>query len=121
MTIVLPKKYHAKEALEKRRILCVDQEEAVRKDIRPLRIGILNIMPKAETYEYSLLFPLGRRLIQIIPVWIRLQNHKYHSSDKSHIDSLYVSFEEAVSKKHLDGLIISGAPVEDIDFEDITY
>jgi homoserine O-succinyltransferase len=120
MTIVLPKDYHAKAALEKGRILCVTEEDALKEDIRALRIGILNIMPKAETYEFSLLHPLGRSVLQIEPIWIRLKTHEYKSSDHEHIKKMYVTFEEA-SESHLDGLIVTGAPVEEIPFEEVSY
>ncbi|MBN1601453.1 MAG: homoserine O-succinyltransferase [Chitinispirillaceae bacterium] len=121
MTIVIPSDYHAKHALEKGRVLCISQDEAVREDIRALRIGILNIMPKAETYEFSLLHPLGRSIMQIEPVWIRLKTHSYQSSDRSYLEKMYVPFEEAVGKNHLDGLIVTGAPVEEIPFEEVIY
>ena len=120
MTIVLPKDYHAKTALEKGRILCITQDDALKEDIRALRIGILNIMPKAETYEFSLLHPLGRSVLQIEPVWIRLKTHEYTSSDQANLEKLYVPFEEA-AEKHLDGLIVTGAPVEEIPFEQVSY
>lgn len=121
MTIVLPKDYHAKEALEKRRIICINEDEALKEDIRALRIGILNIMPEAETYEFSLLFPLGRSVIQIEPVWLRLKTHTYSSTNQAHLDHLYVTFDEAIARKQLDGLIVTGAPVEEIPFEQVTY
>jgi len=72
MTIVLPQDYHARQALEQNRVHCMTKEQALKEDIRALRIGILNIMPKAETYEFSLLHPLGRSVLQIDPIWIRL-------------------------------------------------
>ncbi|MBF0275814.1 MAG: homoserine O-succinyltransferase [Nitrospinae bacterium] len=121
MTVVLSKDYHKKKALEERRILCLTKEEADRRDIRPLRIGVLNVMPKAESYEFSLLYPLGRSVLQIEPIWLRLNTHAYHSSNISHLDSLYISFEEATKDKHLDGLIITGAPVEEMPYEEVTY
>ncbi len=121
MTIVLPQDYHAKTALEKSRVICISTDEALREDIRALRIGILNIMPKVETYEFSLLHPLGRSIMQIEPVWIKLKTHKYQSSDQSHLEKMYVPFEEAVGKNHLDGLILTGAPVEEIPFEQVSY
>jgi homoserine O-succinyltransferase len=121
MTIVLEKDYHAKNALEQRRVLCVDHDQALKEDIRALRIGVLNIMPQAETYEFSLLYPLGRSVLQIEPIWIRLETHKYASTDQSHLEKLYVTFEEAVDRKRLDGLIVTGAPVEEIPFEQVTY
>jgi homoserine O-succinyltransferase len=121
MTIVLPKDYHAKQELQKRRVLVIDQDNALKEDIRALRIGVLNIMPQAERYELSLLAPLGRSVLQIEPIWIRLETHKYTSTDQSHLDKLYVTFEEAVSHQKLDGLIVTGAPVEEIPFEQVTY
>jgi len=121
MTIVLPNDYHARKALINSGIYCITGSNALKQDIRPLRIGILNIMPHAETYEFSVLHPLGRSLIQIEPVWIRLEDHKYNSSDQNHLSNLYVTYEKAVSERHLDGLILTGAPVEAIGFEDVTY
>lgn len=121
MTIVLPKDYHATAELEKSRILCISTEEALKEDIRALRIGILNIMPKANTYEFSLLHPLGRSIMQIEPVWIRLNTHNYSSTDPTHLEKLYIPFEEAVDKKRLDGLIVTGAPVEEKPFEEVAY
>ena len=120
MTIVISDNYRGKEELEKKRILCIKKEQASKEDIRPLRIGIINLMPKAESYELNLLFPLGRSIIQIEPVWIRLDNHVYSSTDKDHLKNEYVSFKEAI-KKPLDGLIISPAPIEDLPFEEVTY
>ncbi len=121
MTVVIANDYHARTALEQARIQCKTSEEANQEDIRALRIGILNIMPKAETYEFNLIHPLGRSIMQIEPVWIRLENHNYSSSNQNHIDKLYCTFEEAIHHQPLDGLILTGAPVEDIPFEEITY
>ena len=117
MTIVLPEDYHAKAALESSRVECITNTEALKEDIRALRVGILNIMPKVESYEFSLLQPLGRSIMQIEPVWIRLKTHNYLSSDKNHLEKMYVPFEEAVGRRHLDGLIVTGAPVEEIPYE----
>ncbi|MBD3320789.1 MAG: homoserine O-succinyltransferase [Chitinivibrionales bacterium] len=121
MTIVVPNNYHIKPALERRRILCATDKEALREDIRALRIGILNIMPRAEKYEFNLLYPLGRSVMQIEPVWIRLHSHPYSSSNRKHLDSLYVPFEKAIEDTILDGLILTGAPVEEIPFEEVSY
>jgi len=121
MTIIVPNNYHLCQALQERRIQCLDAEDALHEDIRALRIGILNIMPKAEAYEFSLLHPLGRSILQIDPVWIRLRTHTYKSSDLEHLKNLYLDFEEASARAPLDGLILTGAPVEDIPFEAVTY
>ena len=121
MTVIVPKNYHATQALEANRIFCMDSETALKQDIRALRIGILNIMPNVEAYEFNLLFPLGRTPLQIEPVWIRLNTHSYKSSRKEHLDELYCTFEEANAEKTLDGLIITGAPVGEVPFDKISY
>ena len=121
MTIILPKNYHIQEELEKTRVQCISQDMALKEDIRALRIGILNIMPSAETYEFSLLHPLGRSVLQIEPVWIRLHTHAYSSSDMAHLENYYIHFEEAIDYRKLDGLLLTGAPVEDLPFEDVNY
>lgn len=121
MTIILPSDYHAREALTQARVVCVEPRIAELQDIRPLRIGVLNVMPQAETYEVALLQPLGRSIIQIEPVWIRLESHSYQSSDLNHLESTYVSFDKASAHAELDGLIVTGAPVEDLAYESVRY
>jgi homoserine O-succinyltransferase len=68
-----------------------------------------------------LLYPLGRSILQVEPVWIRLKKHSYSSTSNDHLEKFYVTFEEAIADKHLDGLILTGAPVEDIPYEDVIY
>ncbi len=121
MTILLPKNYHAQKALESNNITCIPEDLALKQDIRPLRIGILNIMPNVKTYEFNLLYPLGKSIIQIDPVWIKLNTHQYNSSSKQHLNDLYMTFADAIKEKHLDGLILTGAPVEEYNFEDVKY
>jgi homoserine O-succinyltransferase len=86
-----------------------------------LRIGIINIMPHAETYEPNILRPLSSSRLPVAPVWIRLRSHAYGSSEAAHIQSRYVYFEDAIHREPLDGLILSGAPVEALAFEDVHY
>ena len=121
MAIIVPENYHAKQALENARVHCISTFAAQKQDIRPLRIGILNIMPEANTYEYNILFPLGRAIIQVEPVWIRLKTHSYSSTSKTHLEELYISFEEAVKERGFDGLVITGAPVEEKSFKDVWF
>ncbi len=121
MTVLIPKHYHAKSALESNNIMCISQELAASQDIRPLKIGILNIMPNVQTYEFNLLYPLGKSILQIIPVWIKLSTHKYNTSSREHLDVLYITFKEAVNEGPLDGLIITGAPVEELSFNEVKY
>jgi homoserine O-succinyltransferase len=121
MTIILPELYHAKSALESNNITCISAGDAAKQDIRPLRIGILNIMSNIQTYEFNLLYPLSKSILQIIPVWLKLNTYSYDTSSQEHLKDLYVSFKEAISDRMLDGLIITGAPVEELDFEEINY
>jgi homoserine O-succinyltransferase len=88
---------------------------------KPLRVGVINIMPRAETYEANLLRPLARASSLVSPVWIRLQSHIYGSSDAQHIARRYATYEQASSMAPLDGLILTGAPVEELAFEDVHY
>ena len=121
MTVITPDNYHTRRILEENRVRCISREEAVHQDIRPLRVGILNIMPKCEDYEFNLLHPLGMSIIQVEPIWIKLQSHNYKSSNQQHIEELYISYENAIHLKPLDGLIVTGAPVEQVEFEEVEY
>ena len=121
MTVVLSRDHHIREALARNGVDCISSDQARHQDIRPLRIGILNIMPRAEEYEFNLLLPLGRSILQIVPVWIRLTSHNYGSTDQTHLHRYYIPFAEAVKEKILDGLIVTGAPVEEIPYEEVHY
>jgi homoserine O-succinyltransferase len=75
-------------------------------------------MPRAQTYESTLLAPLTRSGIAFDPVWIRLASHAYASSDQAHIADVYQRIDTAGA---LDGLLLSGAPVEELAFDEVTY
>ena len=77
MALILPRGYHKISAVERNHISWIEPELAKRQDIRPLRIGILNIMPLGKQYEFNLLHPLGLSPLQIEPIWIRLNTHSY--------------------------------------------
>ena len=121
MALILPRSYHKISSIEKNHISWIEPELAERQDIRPLRIGILNIMPLGKQYEFNLLHPLGLSPLQIEPIWIRLRSHSYKTWDLEHLKNLYVHWEEAMSPTPLDGLIITGAPVEHLPFEEVHY
>ena len=121
MALILPRSYHKISSIEKNHISWIEPELAERQDIRPLRIGILNIMPLGKQYEFNLLHPLGLSPLQIEPIWIRLKSHSYRTWDLEHLKNLYVHWEEAMSPTALDGLIITGAPVEHLPFEEVHY
>ena len=86
-----------------------------------LRIGIINIMPRAESYEACLLRPLAAAPVAVEPVWLRLESHVYSSSDAERVRSRYVPFDAALGSGSLDGLILTGAPVEELAFDEVRY
>jgi len=116
MAIVVDKSFHGISALESCGIQCITDEVAQHEDIRTLNVGIINIMPRdeAEDYEIRLLRPLHRSVIQIRPIWIHLENRPGIPRNK---DS--VLFRDG--RDLLDGLIITGAPVEKLAFEEVHY
>ena len=121
MALILPSNYHKIRDVEKNHISWIEPDLAKRQDIRPLRIGILNIMPLGKQYEFNLLHPLGLSPLQIEPIWIKLKTHSYKTWDIDHLNNLYISWEEANKKMPLDGIIITGAPVEHLNFEEVNY
>tara|TARA_B100000965_G_C19594152_1_gene759351 strand:- start:1796 stop:2689 length:894 start_codon:yes stop_codon:yes gene_type:complete len=121
VALILPRNYHKIPDVEKNHISWIEPELAKRQDIRPLRIGILNIMPLGKQYEFNLLHPLGLSPLQIEPIWIKLKTHSYKTWDNNHLNNLYVSWDEANKKSPLDGIIITGAPVEHLHFEEVNY
>ena len=86
MALIIPSNYHKISDVEKNHISWIEPELAKRQDIRPLRIGILNIMPLGKQYEFNLLHPLGLSPLQIEPVWIKLKTHSYKTWDLSHLN-----------------------------------
>jgi homoserine O-succinyltransferase len=88
---------------------------------RPLRVGVINIMPRAETYEAYLVRPIARAALPVNLTWIRLVSHVYGSSDADHIERRYISYEAASRHGSLDGLVLTGAPVEEMEFESVRY
>jgi homoserine O-succinyltransferase/O-acetyltransferase len=86
-----------------------------------LRVGIINIMPRAESYETYLRRPLVAASVPVDPVWIRLESHIYSSSDLERVRSRYQTFDAARAQAPLDALILTGAPVEELAFEDVRY
>jgi homoserine O-succinyltransferase len=87
----------------------------------PLRVGIVNLMPRAETYEATLLAALGASDRAIEPVWLRLTTHAYTSSDHARLEARYLPLAAALRAGRIDTLLLSGAPVEDKRFDEITY
>lgn len=96
-------------------------EASFARDLRPVRVGIVNIMPRLESYEPLLLGPLSRVGRDVEPVFLRLESHAYASSDREHLARFYRPLAAALAHGPLDGLVISGAPVEELPFEEVHY
>ncbi|NDO45601.1 homoserine O-succinyltransferase [Clostridium sp. MD294] len=120
MPIRIPDNLPAKEILEREHIFVMGEERAFHQDIRPLEIAILNLMPLKETTETQLLRLLGNTPLQINIILLFPKNHQTKNTAPEHLKAFYHSFDEIKHKK-LDGMIITGAPVEDLPFEEVNY
>ena len=121
MPLIVNKKLPAYDKLKKELISEISTDRARAQDIRPLEIGILNLMPSAvvERTEIQLLRLLANTPLQIRPTFIYFDRHKSKSS-QDHFDAFYKTIS-AVKKKGLDGLIVTGANLEEYDFEEVLY
>mgnify|MGYP001171386898 FL=1 len=120
MPINIPKGLPARKLLEAERIFVMDEERATTQDIRPLNIAILNLMPLKEKAELQLLRLLGNTPIQVNITFLHTATHVSKNVSKSHLDTFYTTYEEVKHRK-FDGLIITGAPVERLPFEEVNY
>ncbi|USK58499.1 homoserine O-acetyltransferase MetA [Peribacillus asahii] len=120
MPIKIPGQLPAKEILEQENIFVMDEQRATSQNIRPLNILILNLMPEKEKTEVQLLRFLGNTPLQVNISFLRLSTHNSKNTSKLHLDQFYKPFSE-VKHKRYDGLIITGAPVEKLPFEEVNY
>ncbi|KYC84237.1 homoserine O-acetyltransferase MetA [Heyndrickxia sporothermodurans] len=120
MPIKIPKLLPAREILEKENIFVMDDERANSQDIRPLNILILNLMPEKERTEAELLRLLGNSPLQINIMFLHTATHKSKNVSKSHLEQFYTTFTN-VKNRRFDGMIITGAPVEHFEFEEVDY
>lgn len=110
----------AKAILEAENIFVMDEARALSQDIRPLQILILNLMPVKEETETQLLRALSNTPLQVDCSFLMMQSHKSKNTSQSHLNKFYHCFEE-IRKKRYDGMIITGAPVEHMKFEEVNY
>lgn len=110
----------AKEILENENIFVMDENRASHQDIRPIEIGIVNLMPLKEDTELQLLRSMSNTPIQVNVTFITVSSHESKNTSKSHLNKFYISFSEA-KKQKFDGLIITGAPVEMMEYEEVDY
>ncbi|MDQ0176447.1 homoserine O-acetyltransferase MetA [Bacillus chungangensis] len=120
MPINIPKQLPAREILEQEKIFVMDVERAKTQDIRPLNILILNLMPEKEKTEVQLLRLLGNTPLQVNISFLRTATHKSKNVSKSHLTQFYTTFKE-VKHRRFDGMIMTGAPVEKMPFEQVNY
>ncbi len=110
----------ARVVLESENIFVMDEDRALSQDIRPLEILILNLMPLKEETETQLLRALSNTPLQIDCTFLMMSTHVSKNTSASHLNKFYVTFD-AVRRNHYDGMIITGAPVEHLEFEEVNY
>jgi homoserine O-succinyltransferase len=110
----------AKEILEKENIFVMDENRAVHQDIRPIKILILNLMPLKEETELQLLRSLSNTPLQVDVTFMTMSSHESRNTSTSHLNKFYLHFEDIRSQR-FDGMIITGAPVELMEFEEVDY
>ena len=108
------------EKLKKENIFAMTEDRAIHQDIRELKIAVLNLMPDKENTEQQLLRLLSNSPLQIDVTFIRLVSHKYKNTPAAYLLKNYQPFYQN-ENKYFDGLIITGAPVEKLGFEDVDY
>ena len=110
----------AKEILENENIFVMDETRAMHQDIRPLQVLILNNMPIKQDTELQLLRALSNTPLQVDVTFMNTKTHVSQNTPASHLNRFYSTFDEIRHRK-FDGMIITGAPVEDISFEEVDY
>ena len=122
MPIKIPADLPAYDVLTREGIMVMSDDQASRQDIRPLRIGLLNLMPKKIQTENQFARLIGATPLQIELSLIRMTEHQTRNTAADHMESFYRTFAEVeASGEKFDGLIITGAPIEHLAFEDVTY
>lgn len=120
MPIKIPDKLPAKRVLENENIFVMDELRAGTQDIRPLKIGILNLMPTKITTETQLARLLGNTPLQVEIELVQVSSHKAKNVSEEHMIAFYKTFDEIRINKY-DGFVITGAPVERLPFEEVDY
>lgn len=120
MPIRIPDSLPATSVLESENIFVMTEHRALHQDIRPLNLLILNLMPTKIVTETQILRKLSNTPLQINVQLLKTSSHTAQNTDSQHLDSFYTTFE-AVREERYDGMIITGAPVENLEFEDVDY
>lgn len=120
MPVNIPETLPAKRALEEENVFVMGEKRAMHQDIRPLRIAILNLMPTKIATETQLLRLLSNSALQVDITLLHMESHESKNTPTDHLLNHYDSFEDVKDQK-FDGLIITGAPVEHLPFEEVDY
>ena len=120
MPIIIPKDIPAYKALLNERIFVMNENRAVSQDIRPIEIAIVNLMPTKLVTEQQLMRLLSNTPLQVNITLLCTATHKPKHIEASHLNKFYKYFDD-VKNKRFDGMIITGAPVETLEFEDVDY
>lgn len=120
MPIKIPIELPAFQVLSNENIFIMNDERANTQDIRPLKIAILNLMPKKIVTENQLLRYLSNTPLQVEITLIQTRSYVSHNTPSEHLDKFYCYFDDIKDQK-FDGLLITGAPVEQMEFEEVTY
>ena len=120
MPIKVQNNLPAKQVLEHENIFVMDENRAMTQDIRPLQIVILNLMPLKEETELQILRSLSNTPIQVDVSFVMVTSHESTHTSMSHLNKFYQTFDD-IKNQNFDGLIITGAPVEQMPFEEVDY
>lgn len=120
MPIKVSENLPAKKILEDENIFIMDESRAMHQDIRPLKIAILNLMPLKEDTEVQLMRCLSNTPLQVDITFLTTESYVGSNTAASHLDRFYLTYRE-IEAECFDGLIITGAPVEQMAFEDVAY
>ncbi|MDE6615768.1 MAG: homoserine O-succinyltransferase, partial [Lachnospiraceae bacterium] len=120
MPIKVKNNLPAKKVMEKENIFMMDEDRAVTQDIRALHIAVLNLMPLKENTEVQLLRSLSNTPLQMDITFLSTATYTGSHTPESHLNEFYKTFDE-VKQRKFDGLIITGAPIEHMDYEEVQY
>lgn len=120
MPIVIPKSLPAHDILARENIFVMSHARATRQDIRPIEIAIVNLMPTKVDTETQLMRLLGNSPLQVNITLVKTGSYTGTHTPLEHLDKFYKTFDQ-ISSRHFDGMIITGAPVETLPFEQVAY
>ena len=120
MPIKIPDQLPAREVLAREGVAIMDEKTARRQDIRPLQIALLNLMPNKIRTETQFARLIGASPLQVELTLVRIGNHKAKNTSEEHLIAFYQTWDEVKDRK-FDGFIVTGAPVETLPFEEVTY